>query len=550
MIASDDQNLPPMKWNAWGDPGAAKPLSDGIRTLLVQALGVDAEPGSERDVDQVRLRPSALPDTDRAALVAIVGEAHCTSDDYGRLLRAGGKSTLDLLRRKDSGVQDAPDAVLLPADEDEIAAILRLCTHRSIAVVPFGGGTSVVGGLDPIRGDFKAVVSLDLRRFDELHGIDEVSGEAELGAGVTGPDAEKLLATHGFSIGHFPQSFQFATIGGFAATRSSGQDSAGYGRFDDMVRGVRAVTPAGILDLGRAPASAAGPDLRQLIIGSEGVFGVITRVRVRVHPVPESTRYEAWSFPDFPTGATALRAVAQNGTGPTVIRLSDEAETGVNLATSEAIGEQSVTGDCLAITAFEGTAAHTASRHAETRAVLEAHGGTSLGEGPAKAWEHGRFAAPYLRDSLLAAGALCETLETATNWSNLGTLKAAVTDALTTSLAGGQERSDSGHHPSEIGTPALVLCHISHVYPTGASLYFTVVAGQRGNPIEQWRKAKAAASEAMVHTGGTITHHHAVGADHRPWMRDEVGDLGVEVLRAVKSVLDPAGILNPGKLIP
>jgi alkyldihydroxyacetonephosphate synthase len=277
---------------------------------------------------------------------------------------------------------------------------------------------------------------------------------------------------------------------------------------------------------------------------------VITRVRVRVHPVPESTRYEAWSFPDFPTGATALRAVAQNGTGPTVIRLSDEAETGVNLATSEAIGEQSVTGDCLAITAFEGTAAHTESRHAETRAVLEAHGGTSLGEGPAKAWEHGRFAAPYLRDSLLAAGALCETLETATTWSNLGTLKAAVTDALTTSLAGGQERSDSGHHPSEIGTPALVLCHISHVYPTGASLYFTVVAGQRGNPIEQWRKAKTAASEAMVHTGGTITHHHAVGADHRPWMRDEVGDLGVEVLRAVKSVLDPAGILNPGKLIP
>jgi alkyldihydroxyacetonephosphate synthase len=186
---------------------------------------------------------------------------------------------------------------------------------------------------------------------------------------------------------------------------------------------------------------------------------------------------------------------------------------------------------------FEGTAAHTESRHAETRAVLEAHGGTSLGEGPAKAWEHGRYGAPYLRDSLLAAGALCETLETATNWSNVGTLKAAVTEALTNSLA-------------ETGTPALVLCHISHVYPTGASLYFTVVAGQRGNPIEQWRKAKTAASEAMVRNGGTITHHHAVGADHRPWMRDEIGDLGVEVLRAVKAVLDPAGILNPGKLIP
>jgi alkyldihydroxyacetonephosphate synthase len=526
-----------MKWNAWGDPAAAKPLSDGIRTLLVQALGVDAAPGSELDAGHVRLRPSALSDSDRAAFTAIVGAPHCVVDDYGRLLRAGGKSTLDLLRRKISGIQDAPDAVLLPADEDQITTILRLCAQRSIAVVPFGGGTSVVGGLDPARGDFKAVVSLDLRRLDELHGLDEVSWEAELGAGVTGPHAEALLGAHGFSIGHFPQSFQFATIGGFAATRSSGQDSAGYGRFDDMVRGVRAVPPAGVLDIGRAPASAAGPDLRQLILGSEGVFGVITRVRVRVHPIPETTRYEAWSFPDFATGATALRAVTQNGAGPTVIRLSDEAETGVNLATSEAIGERSVTGGCLAITAFEGSAAHTESRRAETRDVILAHGGTSLGEGPARAWEHGRFEAPYLRDSLLAAGALCETLETATNWANLGTLKTAVTEALTSSLA-------------ESGTPALVLCHISHVYPTGASLYFTVVAGQRGNPIEQWRKAKTAASQAMVHTGGTITHHHAVGADHRPWMRDEVGDLGVEVLRAVKQVLDPAGILNPGKLIP
>jgi alkyldihydroxyacetonephosphate synthase len=526
-----------MKWNAWGDPAAAKPLPDGVRTLLKQALGVDGTADAELDAAAVRLRPSALSDADRKALEAIVGDAYCMSDDYGRLLRAGGKSTLDLLRRKDSGIQDAPDAVLLPADEDEVGAILRHCAQRSIAVVPFGGGTSVVGGLDPIRGDFKAVVALDLRRLDELHGLDEVSGEAELGAGVTGPEAERLLGERGFSLGHFPQSFQFATIGGFAATRSSGQDSAGYGRFDDMVRGLTAVTPAGVLDLGRAPASAAGPDLRQLILGSEGVFGVITRVRLRVHPVPETTLYEAWSFPDFGTGASALRAVAQTGTGPTVLRLSDEAETGVNLATTETIGEQTITGGCLAITAFEGTAAHTESRHAETRAVLEAHGGTSLGDAPARAWEHGRFGAPYLRDSLLSAGALCETLETATNWNNVGALKAAVTDVLTTSLA-------------QTGTPALVLCHISHVYPTGASLYFTVVAGQRGNPIEQWRKAKAAASDAMVRNGGTITHHHAVGADHRPWMRDEVGDLGVEVLRAVKAVLDPAGILNPGKLIP
>ena len=228
-----------MKWNAWGDPHAAKPLSDGIRSLLAQALGVTGSSAAELEADQVRLRPSALTADHRDALAAIVGPDYCRVDDRDRLLRAGGKSTLDLLRRKDSGVQDAPDAVLLPGSDDEIAAILRYCSQHGIAVVPFGGGTSVVGGLDPIRGDFAAAVSLDLRRFDQLLSFDEVSGEAEFGAGVTGREAEELLGAHGFSLGHFPQSFEFATIGGFAATRSSGQDSAGYGRFDDMVRGLR-----------------------------------------------------------------------------------------------------------------------------------------------------------------------------------------------------------------------------------------------------------------------------------------------------------------------
>jgi len=538
MTAAEAQPAdPPMQWNAWGDPAAAKALPPGIRTLLSQALGIDGPGPDQPSADQVQLRPSTLSQADREGLSSIVGAANITFEDRARLLRAGGKSTLDLLRRRDFGVQDAPDAVLLPGSEEEVAEVLTFCTEQGIAVVPFGGGTSVVGGLDPDRGDFNTVVSLDLGRLNELHALDEVSGEAELGAGLSGPEAERLLSAHGFSLGHFPQSYLFATIGGFAATRSSGQDSAGYGRFNDMVRGLRAVTPAGILDLGRAPESAAGPDLRQLLMGSEGTLGIITRVRVHIHPIPAATRYEAWSFPDFATGADALRAVVQTGTGPTVIRLSDEAETGVNLATTENIGEQQVTGGCLAITVFEGTEAHVASRHSETRALLEASGGTSLGEEPAHAWEHGRFNAPYLRDSLLSAGALCETLETATNWSNVPTLKAAVTEALTGALA-------------DSGTPALVLCHISHVYPTGASLYFTVVAAQRGNPIEQWRTAKSAASDAMVRVGATITHHHAVGADHLPWMRNEIGDVGVQILRAAKAALDPAGILNPGKLIP
>ena len=531
-----DTLLPPMAWDAWGDPALAKPLSDGIRGLLEQALGVSGTEVAGPRIDQVQVSSSALSPEVRDGLAAIVGAQYVRTGDRDRLLYAGGKSTPDLLRRKELH-QDAPDAVVLPGSEDDIAAILEFCSRERVAVVPFGGGTSVVGGLDPIRGGFGAVITLDLRRFDALHWLDETSGEAELGAGVTGPEAERLLGERGFSLGHFPQSFRFASIGGFAATRSSGQDSAGYGRFNDMVRGMRVITPAGTLDLGRAPASAAGPDLRELFCGSEGTFGVITRVRVRVHPVPASVRHEAWSFPDFATGAAALRAVVQTGTGATVLRLSDEVETGINLATAHSIGEQTVTGGCLAITVFEGTAEHTASRQAETHAVLAAHGGTSLGEEPAKAWEKGRFDAPYLRDSLIAAGAICETLETATTWSNVPVLKAAVTEALTSALTAS-------------GTAALVMCHISHVYPTGASLYFTVVAGQRGDAAQQWHAAKVAACDAIMAHGGTITHHHAVGADHRPWMAAEIGDLGVQVLRAVKQTLDPVGILNPGKLIP
>lgn len=529
--------LPAMKWDAWGDPALAKPLSEDIKGLLAAALGVKAQPGTGLAADEVVLRPSALPEQDLAALAGIVGADRVGTSDADRLPRAGGKSTPDLLRRQSREPQDAPDAVVLPGTEEEIARILELCTERRIAVVPFGGGTSVVGGVDPVRGGFAAVISLDLRRFDRLLALDEVSGEAVLGAGLTGPAAEELLAAQGYELGHYPQSFRFATIGGFAATRSSGQDSAGHGRFDDMVRGLRVVTPTGTVDLGRAPASAAGPDLRELFLGSEGVFGVITAVRLRVHPVPAVRRYEAWSFPDFATGAAALRGVEQQGTGPTVLRLSDEAETAVNLAMADRIGGSQVTGGCLAVTVFEGTEEQTAAAHQRTRAVVSAAGGTSLGEDPARAWEHGRFNAPYLRDSLLAGGALCETLETATDWSNLDRLKAAVTEALQTALR-------------ETGSESLVMCHISHVYPTGASLYFTVVAAQRDEPIAQWSRAKQAAGDAIMANGGTITHHHAVGVDHRPWMTEEIGEVGVRILRAVKAAVDPAGILNPGKLIP
>ena len=519
--------VPPMKWDAWGDPALATPLSDDIKALLQHLLGVSAGDVDAPSLDEVRLRTSTLIEADKQALVDVVGAEYVSTGDADRLLHAGGKSTLDLLRRRSREPQDAPDAVVTPGSDDEIAALLHICADRGIGVVPFGGGTSVVGGLEPIRGTFHAVIALDLCRLSHFE-LDEVSLEATLGAGLAGPRAEELLAEQGYELGHYPQSFGFATIGGFAATRSSGHASSGYGRFDQMVTGLRAVTPVGVVDLGRAPASAAGPDLRELFLGSEGVFGVITAVRVRVHPIPAARRYEAWLFPDFATGSAAVRTVAQQGTGPTVLRLSDEAETGITFALAGQTGS-----GCLTVATFEGAHEQVVARLAATQAVLTNAGGTSLGTGPAQAWQRSRFDAPYLRDALLANGALCETLETATTWANLVALKDAVTQALQAAL----------------GT-SLVMCHISHVYPTGASLYFTVVAALGEDPIIRWAGAKRAASEAILIHDGTITHHHAVGVDHRPWMAQEVGEVGVRILRAVKQTLDPAGILNPGKLVP
>ncbi|MFK4865192.1 FAD-binding oxidoreductase [Streptomyces sp. CSMPJR101] len=527
-----------MLWSGWGDPAKAAPLPETVTGLLRDLLGVrphTAEPIALADiaVPEPGLEPAALQDL----VAAAGGEEHVRTDAETRVRHARGKSTPDLLRIRDGEVDaDLPAVVVLPADHDEVVAVLRVCAGHGLPVVPFGGGTSVVGGLAPAGR--RPFVALDLRRMDRMLALDPVSRTATLQPGLRAPQAEALLAEHGFTLGHFPQSYEWASIGGFAATRSSGQASAGYGRFDEMVLGLTVATPEGTLDTGRAPRSAAGPDLRQLLLGSEGAFGVITSVTVRIRPVPQTRVYEGWRFASFEEGATALRRLAQDGPRPTVLRLSDETETLVGLAQPDAIGGGLPTdAGCLAITGYEGTAEDTAHRREQAAAVLRACGGTPLGEEPGRRWAHGRYSAPYLRDSLLDAGAFAETLETATFWSGIPGLYAAVRDALTGTL-------------TEAGTPPLVMCHISHVYENGASLYFTVVSAQGEDPLKHWERAKRAANDAIVEAGGTITHHHGVGTDHRDWYVREAGALGVEALRAVKRRLDPSGLLNPGVLLP
>ncbi|WP_228389696.1 FAD-binding oxidoreductase [Streptomyces smaragdinus] len=522
-----------MLWNGWGDPERATPLPQAVAGLLRELLGVEPAAHPPVALADVAVAPSRLTDGLLAALTAVT---QVRTDDETRVRRTRGKSTPDLMRMRDGEAADAPDAVLLPASHDEVLAALRVCAEHGVAVVPFGGGTSVVGGLTPRTTGCR--VALDLRRLNGMTSLDPVSRTAVLQAGLRAPEAERLLAAEGFTLGHFPQSFEWATIGGFAATRGSGQASAGYGRFDDMVVALTAATPRGTLDTGRAPRSAAGPDLRQLLLGSEGAFGVITSVTVRVRPLPRERRYEGWRFASFAEGTRAMRSLAQDGPLPTVLRLSDETETMVGLARPQSIAESAGAAGCLLLAGYEGDAARTEDLRARTHEALRGLGGEPLGDEPGEQWAQGRFDAPYLRDSLLGAGAFAETLETATFWSNIPALYTAVRDALTATL-------------TAAGTPPLVMCHISHVYETGASLYFTVVCAQgKDDPLAHWDTAKRAANDAILAAGGTISHHHGVGTDHRPWYEREAGDLGTQTLRAVKAALDPQGILNPGVLVP
>ncbi|MGW0331479.1 FAD-binding oxidoreductase [Streptomyces sp. NPDC003011] len=536
-----------MLWSGWGDPARARPLPDTVAGLLRDLLGVEARGTQPVALGEITVPPSPLSPAARRSLSAAVGgEEHVHTGAETRIRHTRGKSTPDLLRMRDGDVDDVPAAVVLPAGHDEVLAVLRACAGHGLALVPFGGGTSVVGGLAP--GRRRPFVALDLRRMDRLLALDPVSRTATLQPGLRAPRAEALLAEQGFTLGHFPQSYEWATIGGFAATRSSGQASAGYGRFDETVLGLTLATPEGSLDTGRAPRSAAGPDLRQLILGSEGAFGVITSVTVRVRPVPEVRRYEGWRFASFADGTAALRRLAQDGPRPTVLRLSDETETLIGLARPETLGSSPTpqpdgsspaprSDGCTAVVGFEGTTQDTAYRRERAAEVLRDCGGTPLGEEPGRRWADGRYAAPYLRDSLLDAGAFVETLETAAFWSGVPALYASVREALTGTL-------------TDAGTPPLVMCHISHVYENGASLYFTVVSAQGDDPLAHWARAKHAANDAILAAGGTISHHHGVGTDHRDWYVREAGALGVDALRAVKRRLDPAGLLSPGVLLP
>lgn len=533
------------KWWGWGKPEVAPALDAEALGVLRERIG-ELEPWPlARELEEFELPPAEpLP----PALVAAVGEENVFAGQEDRLRHASGRGYVDLARLRNGYLEAAPDAVLVPREAGAVRRALEVCAAEGVAVVPFGGGTSVVGGLEPLRGPHPRLVSLDLGALREVS-VDRRSLTARLGAGLRGPEAEAGLARQGLTLGHFPQSFEYATIGGFAATRSAGQASSGYGRFDALVTAVRLLAPVGELSTLETPHTAAGPALRELAVGSEGTLGVIPEVTVRVRPAPARRRYEAWMSESFEAGMEIVRAMAQATGLPDVVRLSDEEETAGTLALS---GPRGVAGrlfdgylglrrrrhGCLMIVGIDGEEESAARRRALATRTLRGGGAAYLGQAAGRSWRHGRYHGPYLRDTLMAMGAMVETLETAHTWSRLGELHTAVGGAIRDSLA-------------EQGTPGLVFCHLSHAYADGASLYLTFIArSRRGAEVEQWARVKRAACDAIVAGGGTITHHHGVGRDHAPYMEAEVGTTGLEALRALKERLDPAGIMNPGKLLP
>lgn len=518
------------KWWGWGPPEERYPAPARDAFLAYLARRGVAARAPEGDPPPPRLPPSRLTEEEWEELTARVPASR---DPEDRLAHSLGKGYLDLLRARQPALDVAADAVAAPGTVSEVQALLDLASQRGWALIPFGGGTSVLGGVRPLTGPHRAAVTVDLRRLHRVLEVDEASLLVRAEAGIRGPALEEALAQRGLTLGHFPQSFHFSTLGGWIATRSVGHLSGRFGRIEDLVRAVCMVTPRGTLETRTVPARATGPELRELLLGSEGTLGVVVEAVLRVRRAPVHRARRAFLLPTFAEGLERARVASHTETTPTLLRTSDEEETAAGLALS---GLEVEDAGCIALVAFHGDPVAADEAVGVLSAAWTQEGALDLGPDPVVDWEAEYYRTPYLRDDLVARGVLVDTLETAAPWSRLEGLHGAVGDALR-----GACRDE--------GVEGIVLAHLSHAYRDGASLYFTILAPQApGDEVGQWHRLKVAATEAILEGGGTLSHHHGIGVDHARWMGAEHGPLALECLRALKTSLDPQGILNPGKL--
>jgi alkyldihydroxyacetonephosphate synthase len=528
-----------LKWWGWGyeEQQPDRAGLEGIAAAARERLGFGGdeikEPVPLDAVDLVEPRLKKIPKPLRKML---------SDDHYDRVSHSLGKAYRDVVRGFRGEFANPPDLVAFPESPEDVDAILSFCADEKAAAIPFGGGTSVVGGVEPrMREEYPGVVSIDLKRMDRVLELDAVSRSARIQAGATGPVLEDQLRGDGFTLRHFPQSFEYSTLGGWIATRAGGHFATLYTHIDDLVESVRATTVAGDdWNSRRLPGSGAGPSPDRMLLGSEGVLGVITEAWVRIQPRPEFKLSCGVAFDDFLEAAAAVRALSQSGLNPANCRLLDALESETTSAGPP--------GKALLVLGFESPALPVGGPMDEAIQIARDHGGEPgeiRGKGPAAdsekdavgAWRNAFVAAPYLRDGFVAVGVLSDTFETAITWDRFEDFHATVMEAAKKKV-------------EEVSGQARVSCRFTHVYPDGPAPYYTVLApAKRGGEVEQWDEIKAAASEAIIDCGGTITHHHAVGRDHRPWYDRQRPEPFAGALRAAKSELDPEGILNPGVLI-
>ncbi|MCO6456379.1 MAG: FAD-binding oxidoreductase [Pirellulaceae bacterium] len=549
-----------MKWWGWGAEGhefsdADKP---DLWPYIVRQLGHDWQPARQPPVPRssIRLPDSRLHGQPLRHLRQLLAGEQLRLDEDERLVHALGKSFRDLWQVRQGRIAAAPDAVVYPGSEADVQALLRWAVEHDVVLIPFGGGSNIAGCLDAHDPLGRPVVSLDMSRLGRVLEVDAASRVARIESGVFGPDLERQLASHGMTLGHFPDSFLHSTLGGWIATRSAGMQSDKYGKIEDMVLALRVVTPAGTLVTRPVPRASNGIDVNRLCIGSEGILGVITEATVQVHPLPPATLWQGYLFPRLESGLEAVRECVAAGCSPAITRLNDARKTALSFAFKSRRGR--VRGAlaaalkawlrharrfqfadcCLLLVKFEGTRRQIGRQRRLVNGIYRRYGAVSLGSEPGRAFERGKFDFPHLRDWLLDRGVYADVSETATVWSNLGPLYSAVMAEL-----------DRALHSTRC--PGWTGCHVSHTYPSGASLYFTFAWADRLEAAEQhYDCLKRAAEDAFLRGGATLSHHHAVGREHLPWISDDISPTGVQAVQALKRGLDPRNIMNPGKLIP
>jgi alkyldihydroxyacetonephosphate synthase len=549
-----------MKWSGWGAEGVSfsahdKPALGPFlqRHLGLEATGVLAAPVSFGDLD---VPEPSLGDDLLGALRGVVGDEAVSVDPLDRVVHARGKSLRDLVRHRAGQLGRIPDVVVRPGDEDEVAGLLGVVLDADAVLIAFGGGTNISGSLEVPAGETRSVVSVDLGRLDQVLEIDETSRLARIQAGVFGPHLEQQLGARGWTLGHFPDSFSHSTLGGWIATRSSGMQSDRFGDVAQLTRGLRVVTPTGILAVRPVPATSTGPSVREMILGSEGRLGIITEATVHVHRVAEQRTILGYLFPDWPAGLAAMRDIAASDASPSITRVSDAPETLFSFATkkgnalvdrlkSRALRELlqrrrgfDVGAMCLSFIGYEGSAAHVATQRKLTGRIVAEHGGVCIGAGPGELYDQKKFDTPYIRDYLLDRGALADVSETAAPWSALPELYDNV-------MAATRGRFDA------LGVKGYIMSHLSHSYHGGACLYFTFAF--RPDPardgLADYGTIKTAIQQAFMDSGATLSHHHAVGTEHAPWLEQDISAPGVAMVRALFEAVDPGANLNPGKIV-